>query len=97
MSDEEKFFIVSYDISDRMRLAKIGKAMKDYGTRVLMSVFECCLTDDTYQEMKQKMAGLMEQQTDSVRYYFICRKCIKNAESIGKKKTKHKEEEFTII
>lgn len=80
-----------------MRLAKIGKAMKDYGTRVLMSVFECSLTDEVYNEMKERMVGLMEQETDSVRYYYICSKCIKNAESIGKKKIKQKDEEFTII
>lgn len=85
MSEKQKHYIVCYDIADPSRLVKIGKAMKDYGSRVLMSVFECKLTDAACREMKNKMSALMDTRADSVRYYFICKKCLDNADSIGKK------------
>ncbi len=97
MTTNRKHFIVSYDISDPLRLARIGKAMKDYGQRVLKSVFECQLDDVEYNNMKRNMKQLMELETDSVRYYFICEKCFKLNESIGKRVPREKDEEVTLI
>lgn len=97
MAANRKHFIVTYDIGDPLRLARIGKAMKDYGQRVLKSVFECTLDDVKYENMKRKMKQLMELETDSVRYYFICEKCSKLNESIGKRVLLEKEEAVTII
>jgi len=97
MASGLKHILVSYDISDPYRLGRIGKAMKDYGQRVLKSVFECYIDDATLKEMKSKMEGLMEIETDSVRYYFICEKCIKEVAAYGKKDKLEEYEEVVII
>lgn len=97
MAESVKYFIVSYDISDPLRLTRIGKVMKDYGERVLKSVFECSLDEIRYFEMKEKVSSLMEMETDSVRYYYICDKCLKLVENLGKRKRLKKDKDFTII
>jgi len=45
--------LVSYDIHDPQRLQKVGKALTDYGERVLKSVFECNLTAGQFQRLKK--------------------------------------------
>lgn len=96
MSDT-KNIVVSYDISDPHRLAKIGKAMKDYGQRVLMSVFECTLNESEFEHMMDRMFDLMDNESDSVRYYFLCDKCVKRVTVLGKKPKLQKNEDVVII
>jgi len=97
MSHEPKHIIVSYDISDPLRLARIGKAMEDYGTRVLKSIFECTLDDSTFTAMRAHMERLMENELDSVRYYALCKKCLKRAQTIGKREHKPADDSEVII
>ena len=44
-------YLVCYDIRDERRLKRVGKMMKDYGTRVQYSVFEVDLERDRLDEM----------------------------------------------
>ncbi len=83
MATESKHVLASYDISDPKRLAKIAKIMKDYGERVLKSVFECNLTDDQFGRMRRRVDAIMDHAEDSVRYYFVCDKCVGNVEHSG--------------
>ncbi len=75
--------LVSYDIHDPQRLQKVGKALTDYGERVLKSVFECNLTAGQFQRLKARVDGLIDHVEDSVRFYFICDKCLGNVEFSG--------------
>jgi len=75
--------IVSYDIHDPRRLQKVGKLMKDYGERVLYSVFECHLNTSEFMSMKGKVDNVIDHMEDSVRFYFVCDKCIKNIRFSG--------------
>lgn len=75
--------VASYDIHDPGRLLKVAKIMKDYGERVLKSVFECNLTADTFQRMRERVDMVIDHMEDSVRYYFICEKCLENVEYSG--------------
>ncbi len=70
--------IVSYDIHDPKRLQKVGKIMKDYGERVLYSVFECSLRSAEFVRMKNRIDKVIDHTEDSVRFYFVCDRCIKN-------------------
>ncbi|RLB06327.1 MAG: CRISPR-associated endonuclease Cas2 [Deltaproteobacteria bacterium] len=70
--------IVSYDIHDSKRLQKVGKVMKDYGERVLYSVFECRLSSAEFARMKDRIDEVIDHMEDSVRFYFVCDKCVKN-------------------
>ncbi len=70
--------IVSYDVHDSRRLQKVGKIMKDYGERVLYSVFECRLRHADFVRMKERIDEVIDHMEDSVRFYFVCDKCVKN-------------------
>jgi CRISPR-associated protein Cas2 len=78
-----RHIVASYDIHDPKRLLKVARIMKDYGERVLKSVFECNLDDDLFQRMKARADAVIDHTEDSVRYYFVCEKCLANAEHSG--------------
>jgi len=75
--------VVSYDIHEPQRLMRVGKIMKDYGERVPKSVFECNLSPKQFMSMKNRIDQAIDHVEDSVRFYFICDKCIKNVQFDG--------------
>lgn len=78
------FVVVSYDISDDRRRNKVAKTMLDYGIRVQYSVFECWLPAKEYQRMKQRIAALIKDEEDSVRFYRLCEPCVNRLEILGR-------------
>ena len=77
------FYLVAYDIRDPRRLRRIAKIMKDFGTRVQYSVFECDLdSDKTLREMFEEIQKKMDTEKDSVRIYNID-KSLKTIKIIG--------------
>jgi CRISPR-associated protein Cas2 len=97
LSKEILHIVASYDISDSKRLARIAKAMKDYGERVLKSVFECNIEPKKFEEMKDKVEEIIDPIEDSVRYYILCDKCIKDVEYSGKGELFQEDEEYLLI
>lgn len=83
MATREYHILASYDISDPKRLLKVGKIMKNYGERVLKSVFECNLSEVRFEQMKQRINDVIDPMEDTVRYYFVCEKCIRAVEVSG--------------
>ena len=75
--------LASYDIHDPKRLRDVAKIMKDYGERVLKSVFECNLGDIQFQSMKNRIDHVIDHMEDTVRFYFVCDKCLGNVEVSG--------------
>jgi CRISPR-associated protein Cas2 len=63
------FYVVTYDVPCDKRRRKIAKLLEGYGQRVQYSVFECVLTDNQYQELKQRMKKRVNLTEDSVRFY----------------------------
>lgn len=68
--------LVTYDIdtADRegeRRLARVAKVCEAYGVRVQYSVFECRLSEVTYQRLEYELADVMDPSVDSVRLYRI--------------------------
>ncbi len=96
MSDQ-LHIVASYDISDPKRLAKVARTMKDYGERVLKSVFECNLNRRKFDEMKRKIDEIIEPIEDSVRYYLLCGKCLREVEYSGKGELFQEDEEYLVI
>jgi CRISPR-associated protein Cas2 len=77
------FICVCYDIVDNDRRRRLAKLMKGYGERVQKSVFECALDDGRYLKMKQEIEKLIDWEEDSVRYYNLCKGCLKNIDISG--------------
>lgn len=68
--------LVCYDVdtSDRAgarRLRRIAEACTDHGVRVQYSVFECQLQAAAWIHLRQRLLGLFEAETDSLRFYFL--------------------------
>ena len=93
----KSFFLVCYDISDPKRLQKIAKVMKDFGVRVLYSVFECWLTFSEFEAMKIEVESLMDPLEDKVRYYRLCESCSKPVIHLGYGKFAGASDEDTLV
>jgi len=78
------FYLVAFDISDDKARARAVKVLKGYGHRVQKSVFECPdLTEKQLLKLKDRLESLIDAGSDSVRYYFQCKRCIQAFELSG--------------
>jgi len=71
------YVLVSYDIVDNKVRTKVMKLLKNFGDRIQQSVFECDLDEADYHRMKQGVEELIDKGEDRVRYYRLCRTCLK--------------------
>lgn len=82
--------LVSYDVStssdggDR-RLRRVAKACRDVGQRVQFSVFEIEIDSDQWVFLRQRLIDLIDDEVDSLRFYFLGRNWKKRIEHIGAK------------
>ena len=78
------FYVVAFDISDDRKCYRCLKALKGFGVRVQKSVFECQgLNERRFLELKSALEKIIDQTTDTVRYYRICRECLGKVEVSG--------------
>lgn len=64
-------WLVSYDIADPRRLARVARAMTRYGVRVQYSVFAVLAKTEEIRELKTLLATLIKPSEDDVRIYPI--------------------------
>ena len=69
------FMVVSYDIVNDRRRTKVHKTLKDFGTSVQYSVFECELDAKALKRLGDRLERLIEKKEDSIRFYFQCGTC----------------------
>ena len=86
------FVLVSYDVSTMdpkgpRRLSRVAKACKDYGQRVQFSVFECIVDPAQWAVLKQRLIDEINQESDSLRFYYLGSNWRRRGELIGAKKT----------
>ena len=68
--------LVTYDVNTqtaegRRRLRKVAKLCVDYGQRVQNSVFECSLDYSQYVRFQHALEGMIDLETDSLRFYLL--------------------------
>jgi CRISPR-associated protein Cas2 len=68
--------LITYDVNTedaagRKRLRKVAKACQDYGQRVQNSVFECEADAAQAMKIKDRLIKLIDQETDSLRFYAL--------------------------
>ena len=83
MPRDASFIVVSYDIRDDRRRARVFKAMQDFGKRVQYSVFECELRPRDYTRLVDRVFKLILPEEDSVRLYYLCETCVPKIRSLG--------------
>lgn len=59
-------YIVTYDICENKRLAKVFKTMRGFGDHMQYSVFRCDLSDAEKVKMKEALTGVINFKEDQV-------------------------------
>ena len=82
--------VITYDVNTetaqgRKRLRKVAKVCEDYGQRVQNSVFECEVDAGQLLKVKDRLIGLIDTETDSLRFYLLGNDSRKRAEHYGAK------------
>ena len=82
--------LITYDVNTetatgRKRLRKVAKACQDYGQRVQNSVFECIADAAQILKIKTKLIGLIDPNTDSLRFYALGNEYKSKVEHYGAK------------
>lgn len=84
--------LVSYDVSTvdaagRKRLRKVAKECVNYGQRVQNSVFEVDVNYGTFLKLKDRLIKIIDEEQDSLRFYYLGNNWKRRVEHIGAKET----------
>ena len=82
--------LITYDVSTtspegRKRLRNVAKQCVNFGQRVQNSVFECLLDPAQFVMLRSKLEDIINNNEDSLRYYFLGSNWRKRVEHIGAK------------
>lgn len=76
--------LITYDITDPKRLKKMHRFLKEYGLNTQKSVFECDIDAQALRDIRAFCREMLDLQTDQVRIYKICSRCINKVNVSGK-------------
>ena len=84
--------LISYDVNTgdkagKTRLRKVAKECQNHAQRVQNSVFEADLDYSTFMKLKDRLIKLIDQEHDSLRFYYLGNNWDKRIEHIGAKET----------
>lgn len=84
--------LITYDVSTqdaagKKRLRRVAKECTNYGQRVQNSVFECVLDASQALLLKDCLLSLLDQKSDSLRFYYLGNEYKTKIEHYGAKKT----------
>ena len=82
--------LITYDVSTdtaegRRRLRQVAKQCVNYGQRVQNSVFECLLDAAQCKQLQHKLLAIMDEEKDSLRFYYLGNKYETRIEHFGAK------------
>ena len=93
--------LITYDVNTgdaagRRRLRQIAKQCVNYGQRVQNSVFECMLDAAQCRLLQAKLLSIMDQEKDSLRFYYLGKRYENKIEHFGAKQTYLPEEPLIL-
>lgn len=75
------------DAAGRKRLRKVAKECVNYGQRVQNSVFEVDVDYGTFLKLKDRLMKIIDEEQDSLRFYYLGNNWKRRVEHIGAKET----------
>lgn len=78
-------YTVAYDITDDKRRNKVAKILKDFGTRIQYSVFECNTDRRALLRLQSRLEKAIDLGEDTIIFYHLCTACEKQIDRIGAK------------
>lgn len=93
--------LITYDVETMTpdgakRLRRVAKECQNYGQRVQNSVFECVLTEAQFITLRNRIASIIDDYKDSVRFYILGNNWNNRVEYLGKKTSFNVTEELII-
>jgi CRISPR-associated protein Cas2 len=93
--------LITYDVetittSGKRRLRKVAKQCVNFGQRVQNSVFECLVDPTQFTELKHRLKEIVDQEKDSLRFYYLGNNWKSHIEHIGNKSTYDPEDAMII-
>jgi len=84
--------LITYDVNtettvSRRRLRRVAKVCEDFGQRVQNSVFECVVDSAQWAKLRNKLVGIINEEQDSLRFYFLGNNWQGKVEHVGAKAT----------
>lgn len=84
--------LISYDVSTmdnagKTRLRKVARECQNHAQRVQNSVFEADLDYSAFLKLKERLIELIDEETDSLRFYYLGNNWERRIEHIGAKQT----------
>jgi len=84
--------LVAYDVNTetktgRKRLRHVAKLCENRGQRVQNSVFECLIDPAQWVSLRESLIGVIDNEKDSLRFYFLGKNWKRRVEHIGAKPT----------
>lgn len=84
--------LITYDVNTedrngKARLRKVAKQCVNYGQRVQNSVFECILDPGQCKLLKAKLLEIINEEKDSLRFYYLGNQYKNKIEHYGVKDT----------
>jgi CRISPR-associated protein Cas2 len=82
------YVVVCYDVKTSddggpKRLRRVADVCESFGVRVQYSVFECKLTDAQWVEFRERLVREVEEESDSLRFYFLDKASFDKREHYG--------------
>ena len=84
--------LITYDVNTetdagKKRLHQVAKQCQNYGQRVQNSVFECILDPGRLKMLQASLAKIIDEEKDSIRYYYLGDEWRSRVEHLGAKKS----------
>ena len=79
--------VSTVDAAGRKRLRKVAKECVNYGQRVQNSVFEVDVDYGTFLKLKDRLMKIIDEEQDSLRFYYLGNNWKRRVEHIGAKET----------
>lgn len=81
-----RMYVLSYDITDDRRRAKMHSLLESQGHRVQRSVFELIITPEGLEALLKQATepSRFNSETDSLRCYPLCPSCHQGAKVLGR-------------
>lgn len=75
--------VFAYDISEDARRARVAALLQAHGDRVQRSVFVCAVESDVLNDLRDRIAEMINPRTDSLYVFRQCSACWGSVTVIG--------------
>lgn len=79
------YYVSTESDGGKKRLRKVAKECVNYGQRVQNSVFECLLDPAQFANLKHSLCGIIDEEKDSLRFYYLGKNWKNRVEHFGTK------------